>query len=177
MRSFIAINRHAEIKEYLHCLTLDLQKQNPQVKVKWVEKHNLHLTLFFLGQVNQEHLDQLAAGIKSQLSFEPFTLTTKQLGTFPPNREPRVLKISLIGNHDLQNICDIIKNQLIKSKLRVEDRPFSPHITLGRIKQRVNNYKLIKDIKAVEFQVDSIDVMASNLTADGPQYSIISKIQ
>lgn len=174
MRIFLAINLPSEMKNYLEAIQVKLAKNNKQVKIKWVEKENLHLTLFFLGEQKPAVADDLAKRLKRIIKIKPFKLTLGQLGAFPNNHQAKIIKISLQGNHELQSIYKDIREQLAEMKFEIDQKPFCAHVTLGRIKSRGVKIDLFEKVEPLNFEVKSVALMKSELTSAGPVYEKIA---
>lgn len=176
MRSFIAINLPNQVKDYIQKIIRELNEQNQRADIKWSEKENLHLTLAFLGDVAEDKISLLAKQLKQNLTFKKFNAELGVLGAFPSAAQPRVIKLSVIAKDaDLTEIYKKICETLFDFKIPIDQRLFSAHITLVRMKNSVNANINI-NIEPLTFTVDSIDLMASELTPNGPIYSIISKV-
>lgn len=174
MRTFIAINLPVDIKHYLMDLIDDLKRKNPLSSIKWVEEENLHLTLFFLGELNEDQLLSLVKKLKEVVNFSKFLLTLEKIGAFPNKQRPRVLKVDLKRSDNLNTIIEAIQKIIKSLNLPIIDKkPFNSHITLGRIKSLSKINGLDKTIKNLSFEVKSIDLMSSELFEFGPRYSII----
>jgi len=127
-RLFIAIELPDEIKRSLSSMCQEIPD------ARWVGGPEIHLTLRFIGDV----LPQTFAQIKKELatvSFAPFPLTLKGVGHFPPHGHPRVLWIGLEPCSALVTLQQQIEAALAKVGIAAEERPFSPHITLARLKE------------------------------------------
>ncbi len=177
MRVFIAINLPKETKSYLEDLILELEKNNQQHKIKWVETKNLHLTLNFIEEIQNSDLQLLIDDLKKNITFTEFTLSLNRLGLFPNNQAPRVIKVDLVDSENkLAEIKNNLNQILKKHNIETDERPFSPHITLGRIKWGMGLIDLMANSSKIAFQIKSIDIMKSELTPRGPIYSKIHSI-
>lgn len=104
--------------------------------VKWSDPRNAHITLHFLGDVDPAEAEVLRLALRGPVAAsEAFDLRTADLGAFPSIRKPRVLWLGLWGPvHRLETLHGAIGGVLERLGFTVEDRPFSPHITLGRVR-------------------------------------------
>ena len=153
--------------------------------VKWVEANNLHATLKFLGWVEERELENItglaaraAAGTKS------FKVKLEGMGTFPPGKSPRVIWVGITeGGDKLKALANSLEKSFSQAGYREEEREFTSHITVGRVKERKGVDKLkekmesFKDAKLGEAWVDSISVMKSTLTPKGPVYEKIKEVK
>ncbi len=104
--------------------------------MRWVEPGNAHLTLHFLGDVAPENADLVRMALHEPIEQNQcFELRTADLGAFPNIRRPKTLWLGLYGpNHRLETIHEQIKHTLEELEIPVEEREFTPHITLGRVR-------------------------------------------
>jgi 2'-5' RNA ligase len=127
IRLFTAIDLPEEVKQSLVRLCHGIPG------VRWVKPEQLHLTLRFIGSVNQECF----AGIREMLSgigAPPVTLTLNRVGAFPATGPPRVLWAGIERSGELASLRDQVEKVLVAAGCEAETRLFSPHITLARLK-------------------------------------------
>ena len=138
MRTFIALELSNPIKHELSRLQQELTKSNADVK--WVKPENIHLTLKFLGNIDETKLEQIKHildGISSE--EKPFEIHLSELGAFPNLNRPRVLWVGLDkGSSETKQIAAALETELQKIGFPKEERPFSAHLTLGRVKSGKN---------------------------------------
>ena len=183
IRTFIAINLNPEIKEYLTSLQNILNI--PETKIKWVEKSNLHLTMKFLGYISLEQAELIKSELKdiaSRYSPSPFCIKlSSNIGVFPTYKMPRIIWVGIKeGISELKELYNSIENNLSNKGFPREDKDFSGHITIGRVKfirDKTNFIQILKRIEVNNFsqEVGSIDLMESKLTPNGPIYNIAAK--
>ncbi|AWR97676.1 RNA 2',3'-cyclic phosphodiesterase [Acidianus sulfidivorans JP7] len=146
--------------------------------IKLVEPENIHITLVFLGEVNDDKLDLVKDSMLS-LKFNQFKVTLKGMGTFPSISRPRVVWIGISsGFEELRNIRSTLIKELGNRKIRpADDKDFVPHITLGRVRGPSNIANLIdfvnryRDEEFGEFVVNKVILFKSTLTPKGPIYN------
>jgi RNA 2',3'-cyclic 3'-phosphodiesterase len=135
MRLFTAIDLPAELTWKLERL---LSLLRPEALIKWSPLDNLHVTTKFIGEWPQERVGELEAALAELPPRESFTIELRDLGWYPNERSPRVL---WAGVHAPSALAELARDteQLLASRfgIPVEDRPFSPHLTLARIKNPV----------------------------------------
>lgn len=181
VRSFIAVNLNTEIKEYLTHLQVSLNV--PETKIKWVEKTNLHLTMKFLGDISSEQTERLKIILKEITSrYSPFIIKlSSNIGIFPTYRMPRIIWIGIKeGANKLHELYSSIETILYKEGFPEENKEFSSHITIGRVKYIKDKDNFIQIIRRLEInnlsqEVKSIELMGSKLTPNGPIYNITDK--
>ncbi|MGH7197224.1 MAG: RNA 2',3'-cyclic phosphodiesterase [Candidatus Omnitrophota bacterium] len=180
IRSFIALDLPESLKKELETLLLSLKKCGADVK--WVRPANLHLTLKFLGDVTPEQLsgvkDRLAAVAERQ---KPFVLHCVGLGGFPDLERPRVLWVGTDeGESELKALARAVESETAGIEFPREQRDFSAHLTLGRVRGGKNLGKLVRNMKEMAFSsaekavMDHLTLYKSTLTPGGSVYDPIS---
>lgn len=180
-RTFIAVNLNPEIREHLASLQNNLNI--PEIKIKWVEKNNLHLTMKFLGYISLEQTELIKSALKEiTCQYNPFSIElSSDIGVFPTHKMPRIVWVGIKkGTNELIELYNSIENSLSDKGFPREDKDFSGHITIGRIKfirDKTNFIQILKRIGVNNFtqEVGSIDLMESKLTPNGPIYNIVAK--
>jgi len=140
IRAFIAIDLSEEIYQQLEEVTRNLQERLSGVPVRWVPVHNIHVTLKFLGDVSIKNLEVLKKLLENEAhSHPPFEISVGDLGAFPSERRPRVLWAGVEAPQELSALQRGIEAETARLGYAPEDRPFSPHLTLGRIGRNANS--------------------------------------
>jgi RNA 2',3'-cyclic 3'-phosphodiesterase len=182
IRTFIGIDVGEEIRERLVSLQQNLTLIEPDVK--WVEPENLHLTLLFLGEVDQrETIDICRAAQKAIQAMPVFVMSVEAAGCFPNIRRPRTLWVGVgKGSPEVCAVHDAIEKPLLDmGNYRRETRGYTPHITLGRVKSDRPSDALAKELQkrqtwsAGEVTVEEVCVMSSVLGTNGPTYTVIGR--
>ncbi len=179
MRCFIAILVPEEIKEKAVEIQNKLRKANADVK--WVEKENLHITLRFLGEI-EEHLVERIKGIMEEVGgkFPSPLLSFKGVGAFPDLRRPKVIWIG--GEAPLLGELAKELEERIRNLGIPPEKEFSFHLTLGRVRSGKNIQALVKAMQEMgevylgEMRADSLSLMHSILFPRGPQYSLLYQV-
>ena len=130
MRLFIAIELPGDVKKTLARLRADIPG------ARWVPVEQLHLTLSFLGEVDNATTKLLVDKL-AQIKASEFNIRFAEAGCFPNQRQPRVLWVGLKPEPLLNNLASMVRNVALSCNIPQEERPFSPHITLARIRQQV----------------------------------------
>lgn len=186
VRSFIAIELPDRVKRGLRELQAQL-KAGSQAPIKWVDPANIHLTLKFLGNVAADRLDEITTAMTQAVQGTPsFSLEIKELGVFPNPRRVQIVWVGLSGEVEkLARLQQRIESELEKLGFAPENRRFTPHLTLARLRDRATpeeRQKLGQLIAETEFDAvpsftaDSVKLMKSQLTREGPIYSQISSV-
>lgn len=179
-RLFVAINLPQKLKNKLSRLILELQKRNKRLAIKWVASKNLHLTLHFLGYLNDDQISEIKKilnRIKGQHSR--FKMRVGEIGGFPNLNSPKVIFIDSkeTENKEAQKIQKELSRELQKIDLKIDKRPWQEHITLARVKAKCQPKIPRVEITDSEFEVGSIELMESELGSDGPRYSIVESFE
>jgi 2'-5' RNA ligase len=182
IRTFIAIDVEKPVHDRLIALQEKLAKSAGDVK--WVEPENLHLTLLFLGEVDEREVPKVCSAVADVCEkHSPFAMTLEKVGCFPNARRPRVVWAGL--GEGVQQICalhdDLEPPLLDLGCYRREERKYTPHLTLGRLKPEKVTFKLSEAIaKNQTWQggtttVREVLVMSSQLSPNGPTYAVMSR--
>ncbi|MBZ0159096.1 MAG: RNA 2',3'-cyclic phosphodiesterase [bacterium] len=179
VRAFVAANLTPDLKAAL-AMVQDRLKAT-RVDVGWVRPDNLHLTLKFLGQVEESRIDAIRDAIAAAASGSgPIRLVFQGLGAFPRPREARVVWIGLShGSEALAALQTRIEAALESLGFAREARPFTAHLTLGRVRGPARREQLARAITEApaealgEMVLDRIELMQSDLSAGGARYSIL----
>jgi RNA 2',3'-cyclic 3'-phosphodiesterase len=181
-RTFIAIELSKPIRDRLVSLQQSLAEAAPDVK--WVEPANLHVTLLFLGEVDDRELPAVCRAVQEALADQPaFAMSVAGAGCFPNPRRPRVLWVGIgQGVQEVVAVHDAMETPLLAlGCYRREKRRYTPHVTLGRRRGEGPADALGRELakhqafQAGELSVSAIHVMASELTSAGPSYSVLSR--
>lgn len=184
IRMFIAIQIapqvRAVIDRYLASRITDPER------VRWVRPDNFHLTVKFLGEVPMRDICRPIVDAQSVCSqFEPFDLAFSGLGAFPDTARPRTLWVGVTeGLEESAELAEALDNKLFESGFPREGRRFTPHLTIGRVKQKNlpetgGIDSLILPEKDVPFfgvsPVDSLTIFMSTLSHSGPRYEVLDE--
>lgn len=183
IRAFIAIDLSAEMHDKLDKLSADLRLQLQKVPIRWVRSQNIHLSLKFLGDISITNIDLLKEVlIRESKEHHSFEMSIGNLGAFPNKRRPRVIWIGIKAPQELNVIQHSIDIQAEKLGYTREDRPFSPHLTLGRVSRHVSvqDQHLISELLS-SYQVgligttlvDAVHLYKSDLKPGGAEYTRI----
>jgi 2'-5' RNA ligase len=152
--------------------------------VNWVAEQNLHVTLLFLGEVDvRETLSVCRVVQDVAAATAPFSIRLAGVGCFPNTRRPRVLWAGIEdGTEELIRLHQKIEVRILElGSYRREDRTFTPHVTLGRVKGEGDSQAIVQTVRehsewngGVE-TVTEVHVMSSELTRDGSQYTILGR--
>ncbi|MFH0844292.1 MAG: RNA 2',3'-cyclic phosphodiesterase [Pseudomonadota bacterium] len=178
IRSFLAFELPPEIKRIVAEVSVGFKRSN--LDVRWVKTENIHLTVVFLGQIEQDHLEAMEMEIqKACIKYGHFEMSLKGTGCFPNKRNPRVLWIGLHG--DLVRMGyfrDALQDALSPFGVKGEKRSFRPHLTLGRFRTPDKRYSILddllsrhEDLSSPVFQLNELILFRSDLKPGGAEYS------
>lgn len=187
IRSFIAIELPDPIKASLSSLK-DRMRPAQHPYVKWVGPEGIHLTLKFLGNIAQDRVPLIIEAIaQASQGVSPFRLQIGGLGAFPNLQRPQVIWVAITGEVEKLAILQTgIEQALVPLGFAPESRSFTPHLTLGRLRQRASpgeRRSIGEFMMATEFEsgpameVKEINLMRSKLTPSGAIYSRLASIE
>jgi len=177
MRTFLAFPVPDELRLLLWKETEPLRRSASGVK--WVSPESMHLTLFFFGEIGDDQVQSLAELLADPaFGRPPLTLGYRGLGAFPSIGKPRVIVIELT-----QGVaeCLAFRERIEPAVRRVaasDERPFSPHLTLGRVK--IPGAKLDLSALAItprEFTISRCVLYESRLRREGPEYRELAALE
>ena len=184
IRTFIAIELSDEARVALADLQNRLKAVVPPRSVRWTAAPNVHLTLHFLGDVAVSDVKKITEAMNvAAMASQPLSLTLAGLGCFPNMRRPRIVWTGVSGD-----ITALVKlHRELGDALKVvnfspETRPYSPHLTIGRVNKRIQPRHLTllgevleKDQAGVgqlaRLAVTEVSLMKSDLKPSGPVYT------
>jgi 2'-5' RNA ligase len=204
MRAFIAVELPEEIRQEAAALQSDLRGAGADVK--WVEPANLHLTLKFLGEIEEAQVTPLTEALRSITHHHsPFTVSLEGIGAFPSTTRPRGIWVGISqGQEALEKLAGQVEEACSPFVLRQacpersssfdsaqdersrraqhERHPFSAHLTIGRVRGPDRLAGLIKKLQVVKFQgsapapVNRLTLFQSLLSPHGPTYTPLAEI-
>jgi len=177
IRSFIAIEIPHPLLQKIGEIQRSLKSSGADVK--WVRPEGIHLTLKFLGSISGEELKKLSLAIEPIITArEPFELKIIGLGCFPSLRNPRVLWVGIDnGSQEVSALQESIEKSAIEAGFLPENRPFSPHLTLGRFRSSRNKnfltqaFENLKNEGVGNFWSTEVHLFKSELKPTGAVYT------
>ena len=179
LRLFIAMDIGDAVRGLLTPEIKHLKKSFP--KIKWVSPENIHLTLAFLGDVPGERVEGISRVLDALGElFTPFSMNVTGLGTFGPPRSPRVIRAGIgAGTREAIALQAMLADELRALDFTPETRPFSPHLTIGRVKSSRDAEGLSGKLAASSgtyygtIRADHLRLMRSELRPQGPIYTVV----
>ncbi len=180
IRSFIAVDigRVPELLKFVKALR-DIDSD-----LKFVKLDNLHITLKFLGDIDEELVPEIESFMRKAVEGHgPFEMDLKGTGVFPNYKRISVVWAGLEKTEVLADIADKLNNNLTMMGFRQERRGFSPHITIARVGNTLDTIGLPETVKKFEnlefttLKVERIILKKSELTPKGPIYSDVVTVE
>ena len=145
IRAFIALDFSPEIYEQLDSIKAQLKTRLSDIPIRWVPTINIHLTLKFLGDVSPTNIEVLNDILRLEAGkFSPFVISVGDLGAFPSIHRPRVIWIGIESPEELKSLHQGIEIETARLGYAPESRPFSPHLTLGRVSKHARSEEVRK---------------------------------
>jgi RNA 2',3'-cyclic 3'-phosphodiesterase len=182
LRTFIAVDLGKNLRS--RCIALQETLSRAGADVKWVEEKNLHVTLLFLGEVNDRSLPAVCRAVALIAGrHEGFSLSVETVGCFPNVRRPRVVWAGVgTGAQELVALHAALEPPLLElGCYRREERQYTPHITLGRVRGEQTTDGLATALtRKAEWQAGAIEVselliLSSELMREGPVYTVLGR--
>lgn len=179
-RTFVAV----EITNAIRVRAVELIQAlaDTAADVNWVEPHNLHLTMKFLGQVHEREIAEVCQAVAEGAGqVAPFEFVVRGAGAFPNAARPRTVWLGAgDGVQEMVALHDRVEEALAELGYREEHRRFQPHLTIGRVRgvgaaiselgARLQRHA---DFTAGSMTVNKVTIFASTLTAEGPIYEVL----
>ncbi len=178
IRTFVAVNLDRGIRDRIGEAERDFDIKG----LKLVDPGLIHVTLKFLGNVDEGRIDAIAAALKT-VKVPPFTASIRSIGGFPNDRSPRVIWIGAEPGERFEELNRQVEDALAGIGFAREGR-FKPHVTIGRVKfpapeqkQRLPGlFEQYRGFEAGTMRVDRLHVMKSTLSPKGPKYEALREI-
>lgn len=190
MRVFIAINLPDNVKKALSGVISAFRQANQGQPIKWVESDLLHITMHFLGELEEADVKRVEEILtQTVLKYPKVKLKLENLGGFPNLVTPKIIfvKAKELSGVQIAKMQNEISRKLIINNFQIEDRNWVPHITIGRVKGDltreigekgraggIRGYQEVV-VEPIEWEVESVDLMESVLGPNGPTYKVLRK--
>jgi 2'-5' RNA ligase len=188
MRLFIGVELPAAVKEMaakqLGDLRQRVRKAAPSASIRWVEAANLHITLWFIGEVDEARAEALRSSMGAAFTTPRFDVKLEGLGVFPPGGLPRVVWIGLAaGREPLLALYGEIRDRLAPLGYEPEARGFSPHLTVARVKAITSGgAKTLRTVLAScppaleKYSQTAVTLFRSRTSPKGAQYESLLRV-
>ena len=187
MRLFVALELTETWRAAALALRRDLERdldEETRRALRWVEPELLHLTLRFLGEFADAEVDRLRAALDAHVHSVPLALTAHEVGTFGSGRRTRTVWFGVTGELErLAALATEVERAVVEAGAAPEERAFSPHITLARVRDRVSD-RAREQIAAVahllpapalEVRAEDVALVRSRLGSGPPRYEVVSR--
>ena len=175
VRAFIAVEPSAEIRNQIAAAGQELRGAG---RLSFVSPNLMHITLKFLGEVPESQIQKIAASL-DDISAAPYTLHASGISTF--GRPPRVIKAEVHDGGATASLAADVESRMAKLGFKREEKPFSPHITIARVKEYSPVLQpKIATIKERDFgtcDIAAVLLKKSVLTPSGPIYTTIHRVE
>ena len=188
MRLFIGVELPDGVKkmaaEQLDDVMQRVRRAAPSASIRWVEPANLHITLWFIGEVDERRAAALRSAVEPAFVTPRFDLRLEGLGAFPPSGPPRVIWIGVAaGREPLVRLHGEIHDRLVPLGYEPEARAFSPHLTVARVKDiRRGDARAVRGVLAAHpvvldgFTHPAVTLFRSRTSPKGAQYERLLRV-
>jgi len=180
IRAFIAVDIGDEIRGKLDEFQRKLKECH--ANVRWVKPWNIHLTLAFLGDVPVQELPALGTALDENVQgLEPFDLEAAGSGFFGRHKHPHVIWAGIVDCPPLMELQRRTAEALKAAKIEFDDKPFSPHLTLGRVKTPNHTESLLGKLEKYKNEpldrtrIDAVQLIQSELKSHGAEYTVLHR--
>jgi 2'-5' RNA ligase len=182
LRAFIALEIPAKVQKDIYHATSSLRNGTGSL-IRWVPAENMHLTLKFLGDISPVNVEFLTQMIRTEAdSHHSFDIHLTGLGSFPSPKRPRVIYIGIQAPAELEAFQHAVESAARRLGYESEDRSFSPHLTVGRVKHAlrisaIDQQKIRHALEETKIdslgtaRVDSVHLYKSDLKPTGSVYT------
>lgn len=186
LRAFIALDLPDALRAELEAVSLRLQRRLVGAPLRWAAAESMHLTLQFLGDVEQQQVSQIELSLRTAAAeFTAFDVHLTELGMFPNLRRPRILWVGLQVPASLAVLQRAIEAHMAELGFAPEDRPFTPHLTLARAHRDAQPAQLAslatvlkaQQLAPLAARLDELVVFRSQLNRGGAVYNPLVRIQ
>jgi 2'-5' RNA ligase len=151
--------------------------------LRWTPIENVHVTLHFLGELDDTAAARLLVALDEPLPVAPFQLTIGDLGVFPPQGHPRVIWLSVTeGRESLARVHGQLGERITRAGLAIESRPWAAHATIARSRDRGRNRERLRldwskhSATTVSWQLDHVSLFSSDLSGPVPRYHVMLRV-
>ena len=188
VRLFIGVELDDAVRAAAATAALELKTRldtcAPGFTARWIDRANLHITLWFIGEVGDERVGAISDALGRPFDVAPFSLTLLGCGAFPPSGAPRVLWIGTAeGTEAMRELYGRIEHRLVPLGFAAERRPYTPHLTIARVKDpgRTPGREIRDAIAAVpvscgESAVNAVTLFRSRLSPRGAAYEPLLRV-
>jgi 2'-5' RNA ligase len=184
MRLFVAVDLDEPLRDAVAGLIAALRTRAGRelrgVRVGWADDSRLHITVHFLGELDSDRAEAFGEAFVAPIDLPPFPLGLGGLGVFPHRGRAQILWLGVTTGADaMSRIHRAVADRLVQHGIEVETRPFTPHLTLARLREpqpvrRVEGLMRVDASAVGQTVVDRVMLYQSRLGAGGPTYTALA---
>lgn len=180
-RLFIGIDISANARQAAAIYIDHLRSEAENLRVGWERPEKLHITLKFLGGIDERELPPLEAALERAASLhDHYTASLVGTGCFPPKGQARILWLGVRDDGETVQIASSVEDEFSKLGYEREKRKFSPHLTIARLREpdrssELSSLHLSRKFEPIAFEVDEIVLYESRLQPSGSEYSRLKR--
>ena len=157
-----------------------IEQEAPQARLTWIPAERLHVTLQFIGEVDDPLAERIIGALRDPVPMAPFTIAFDGLGAFHPKGPPRAIWIGVVEEREaVVRAESMIGDRLTELGIPREDRPYSPHLTLARVRDArgLRVPRLVEGVSSSlgRTPVAAITLFQSKLSPKGPTYVVLER--
>jgi 2'-5' RNA ligase len=175
-RIFLAFSVDENVKNELKKTLQELIHKNRDIRVNWVEPENFHITIQFLGEIDDNELEKVKVEIEQiATKFKTIQFQLDKIDTFPNVKHPKIIVVKAFEHTRMSNrLQKELTDRLVNKGIQVDLKIWKPHITLGRNKLgiKLNGLENIS-VSTITWNVEHIEIMESLLSKQGAKYNLI----
>jgi len=183
IRTFVAIPIPENTSLFLNKIQEQLKKN--RVRTSWVKTSSMHLTLVFIGEIAIKDVQKIIRAMEATaVACAPFTLSATGVGVFPNIKKARVIWSGVKGQRDLlEKVHITLEKKLEQAGVKVSSKRFSPHFTLGRLKDKMDSRALAKTIQNFQqcasdpFRIKRMVLFKSDLNPSGAVHTPLFEVK
>jgi RNA 2',3'-cyclic 3'-phosphodiesterase len=182
IRAFLALEIPPSLQKSISAHSAVLKQALPDT-IRWVATERIHLTLKFLGDTSPASLQDLTHALSAVIAQQPpFDISAGGFGVFPNPKRPRILWIGVQAPPDLERLTRAIETTCARLGYPPEEKPFNPHLTLGRLRDSADLSALRPALQGIEIgplgslTVSSVTLFRSDLRPQGPNYTPLAQL-
>lgn len=188
MRLFVGIELAEDVRvaaaRAADLLRAALIRAGTDVSARWVDAGNLHITLWFIGEVPEDRAAEVGAALQSRFATPAFDVSVNGLGAFPRSGPPRVFWLGITRGADtIRQVYGEVRDRLVALGFEEEKRPYSPHLTIARVREiRRGSPAPVREALAAlsamcgSSRVDAVTLFRSRLSPKGSQYEPLLRV-
>jgi len=158
-RLFIALNLPLDGIKAINDFIINIKPKTSDIR--WISSRGLHITLHFLGEISIEKEKKVITSLQSlDNQFKEIEFETGRIGAFPSKDNPKVvyLECKQINGNSIEKLQKLIGINLIKTGIKIDERRWRPHITIGRVRKKIN-LNTGFEFKKFNFKIESFEIM------------------